>query len=233
VAAAGGGGGSRCCGAELGASLEPEAEARGPAVAGEERAATLAAAACGMGALDLSERDHGSRANGAGGSSHDQQQQQQQQQLLQRRPSTGYGEQGEGEAAGPSETEARSPRPRLYVPRPLGTSEGLIEGVMIGRAAFNSPWLCLGDADRAVFGEPENPASSRRQVLAAYADYADAVLGRFGAKKDGSPDPGVKCLLKPLANLFHGEPGNKRWKNALDAAARGVSGDRKEWSEGV
>ncbi|KAF5828495.1 hypothetical protein DUNSADRAFT_17556, partial [Dunaliella salina] len=38
-----------------------------------------------------------------------------------------------------------------------------VEGVMIGRAAYNDPWGVLGNADRAVFGAESNPAISRRQ----------------------------------------------------------------------
>ena len=54
-----------------------------------------------------------------------------------------------------------------------------IEGVMIGRAAYNDPWGCLGDADRAVFGAASNAAPSRRWVLEQYRQYAEAVLGRW------------------------------------------------------
>jgi tRNA-dihydrouridine synthase len=39
-----------------------------------------------------------------------------------------------------------------------------VEGVMIGRAAYNDPWGVLGNADRAVFGADCNAATSRRQV---------------------------------------------------------------------
>ncbi len=49
--------------------------------------------------------------------------------------------------------------------RPLGPIEGgLIEGVMIGRAAYNDPWFTLADVDRLVFGEEKNAAASRREV---------------------------------------------------------------------
>jgi hypothetical protein len=39
-----------------------------------------------------------------------------------------------------------------------------IQGVMIGRQAYNDPWGTLSDADHAVYGEASNPALSRRQV---------------------------------------------------------------------
>ena len=54
------------------------------------------------------------------------------------------------------------PRHSPYIP--VRDADGVIEGVMIGRAAYNDPWGCLGDADRALFGEERNPCSSRREV---------------------------------------------------------------------
>lgn len=39
-----------------------------------------------------------------------------------------------------------------------------LAGVMIGRAAYNTPWQCLADADRVLYGEP-NPMPSRRVLL--------------------------------------------------------------------
>jgi hypothetical protein len=66
----------------------------------------------------------------------------------------------EGRLSSSAEAETEG----YYVP--IRDSDGMIEGVMIGRAAYNDPWGCLGDADRAVFGEPSNACSSRREVLA-------------------------------------------------------------------
>lgn len=57
-----------------------------------------------------------------------------------------------------------------------------LDGVMLGRAAYNDPWGVLADADVAVFGEPANPAASRRQVIGDYCQYADAMLGRCAAR---------------------------------------------------
>jgi len=33
-------------------------------------------------------------------------------------------------------------------------------------------------------------------------------------------DPNIRTIIKPLLNLFHGERGGKRWKNAVDIALR-------------
>jgi hypothetical protein len=32
----------------------------------------------------------------------------------------------------------------------------------------------------------------------------------------------VRAIIKPLLNLFHGEHGGKRWKNAIDIALRTI-----------
>lgn len=53
-------------------------------------------------------------------------------------------------------------------------------------------------------------------MLERYAAYGDAVLGRWGARKDGSPVPGVRAVAKPLLGLFHGEPGGRRFRVALE-----------------
>ncbi|GLI67721.1 hypothetical protein VaNZ11_011921 [Volvox africanus] len=97
---------------------------------------------------------------------------------------------------------------------------GGIEGVMIGRAAYNDPWGCLADADRAVYGELDNPAPSRRWVIERYRQYAESMVGRWAIKPDGHADPSIRTLMKPLLNLFHGEPGCKRWKNTVDELLR-------------
>lgn len=98
-------------------------------------------------------------------------------------------------------------------------AEQRILGVMIGRAAYNTPWHCLADADRAVFGAESNPATSRRQILQEYAAYGDAVLGRFTKDWPGTTarHPNVRTVVKPLLGLFHGSPGGKRFRNRLDA----------------
>ncbi len=48
-------------------------------------------------------------------------------------------------------------------------------------------------------------------MLERYAEYADEVQRRWSAlHEDGRVDPSVRTLVKPLLNLFHGEPGSKK-----------------------
>jgi tRNA-dihydrouridine synthase A len=60
----------------------------------------------------------------------------------------------------------------------FGIGPGSLDGVMIGRAAYNDPWGVLGDADVSVFGAEQNGAANRRQVVQEYCRYGDAMLGR-------------------------------------------------------
>ncbi|KAH9091434.1 hypothetical protein Ae201684P_010980 [Aphanomyces euteiches] len=76
-----------------------------------------------------------------------------------------------------------------------------VDGVMIGRAAYNTPWnFC--DADRLLFGE-SNPGLSRRQVVANYLDYAEDMQERWGkVRSSGQYAMPTSLLLKPILNLF-------------------------------
>ena len=96
-----------------------------------------------------------------------------------------------------------------------GGGGGGILGVMVGRAAYNAPWDTLADADRAIFGAAANPAPSRRAVLRRYAEYADAMVGRWEVKPDGHASPSVRTLFKPLLGMFHKVPRGKRWRAAV------------------
>lgn len=62
-----------------------------------------------------------------------------------------------------------------------------LTGVMIGRAAYNAPWACLADADRAVFGQASNTASSRQQVL------SPARIGRVALVQSLSKETPSRC----------------------------------------
>ena len=58
----------------------------------------------------------------------------------------------------------QSPHEAAEVLRYRGEHGERVQGVMVGRAAFHSPWQALACADSVVFGESHNAAVSRRQV---------------------------------------------------------------------
>ena len=55
------------------------------------------------------------------------------------------------------------------------------------------------------------------QVLENYGKYADAMIGKWLVRDNGQKNPNVRTVFKPLLNMFHGERGSKRWKQAVDA----------------
>eukprot|EP00201_Polytomella_parva_P011707 CAMPEP_0175050540 /NCGR_PEP_ID=MMETSP0052_2-20121109/7314_1 /TAXON_ID=51329 ORGANISM="Polytomella parva, Strain SAG 63-3" /NCGR_SAMPLE_ID=MMETSP0052_2 /ASSEMBLY_ACC=CAM_ASM_000194 /LENGTH=632 /DNA_ID=CAMNT_0016314751 /DNA_START=172 /DNA_END=2070 /DNA_ORIENTATION=- len=55
----------------------------------------------------------------------------------------------------------------------------VLEGVMVGRAAYITPWPMLGCADSFLFGAASDPCASRRQLLRDYAAFADGIKGRW------------------------------------------------------
>ena len=91
-----------------------------------------------------------------------------------------------------------------------------VRGVMIGRAAFKQPWRVLAEADAEIYGEPARDIT-RRAVLAQYAEYAE--------RMEATVDPtgfvvSHDRLVKPVMNLFAGDPGGKRFRRAIENARR-------------
>ena len=114
-------------------------------------------------------------------------------------------------------------------------SSFLLEGTMIGRAAYHSPWSVLGGADVELWGETQNGARNRREILELYAEYcetalanSDAAARREGGKSGTRRRPSARTLAAPLLGLFHGEPGGKRWRFEIDQALRPPGGGRKQ-----
>lgn len=103
-----------------------------------------------------------------------------------------------------------------------GKGQG-VAGVMVGRSAYHSPWLVLGNADVAVFGADCNAATSRRDVLKRYAQYADRMIGYFVNKEDGYQSPNVRTLTKPLLGMFYNAPKGKVWRAAVDEALKSAT----------
>ena len=82
-----------------------------------------------------------------------------------------------------------------------------VDGVMLGRAAFQSPWL-LVQLERALFG-PDGAPSDVSDVVAAMSQYLDSVVGA------GVP---VRAVSRPMLGLLHGQRGARTWRRLLSDA---------------
>ena len=84
-----------------------------------------------------------------------------------------------------------------------------VDGVMIGRAADNDPWI-LVEADQRVFGT-NTPAPTRAAVVEAMARYAETELS------SGTP---LRHIVRHMHGLYRGCPVARRWRQMLaDTAA--------------
>ena len=83
-----------------------------------------------------------------------------------------------------------------------------VDGVMIGRAAYQNPYV-LAEADRRFFGETA-PAPSRRAVIEALLPYAERICA------DGRS---IQSLTRHILGLFNGLPGARAWRRHLSEAA--------------
>jgi tRNA-dihydrouridine synthase A len=77
------------------------------------------------------------------------------------------------------------------------------DGVMIGRAFWNAPWL-IRDMHHALGFKPLE--TNRDDVLNAYQDYCVQMMAQ---------GLNLHWLIRPILGLFHGFPGSKKWKSYL------------------
>jgi tRNA-dihydrouridine synthase A len=83
-----------------------------------------------------------------------------------------------------------------------------VDGVMIGREAYQNPWL-LADADRRLFGVL-TPSPNRNEVVARM----QAFLARQSAM--GVP---LHRITRHMLGLFQGQPGARAWRRHLSENA--------------
>ncbi len=83
-----------------------------------------------------------------------------------------------------------------------------VDGVMIGRAAYQTPWM-LADADQLVWGE-SGPGPSRGEVIDRVAAYAEDHL-RAGGR--------LANITRHILGLFQGMPGARAWRRYLSENA--------------
>jgi len=82
------------------------------------------------------------------------------------------------------------------------------DGVMLGRAAYQSPWL-LVELERALFGSEGAPGDVA-DVVATMSEYLD------GAVASGVP---VRSVVRPMLGLLHGQRGARAWRRLLSDPA--------------
>ena len=79
-----------------------------------------------------------------------------------------------------------------------------VDGVMIGRAAYDNPYL-FATVDRDIY-DVSNTIPTRHQIVEAMLPYIDYWLGK-GVK--------LNSITRHMLQLFAGQPGAKRWKRYL------------------
>jgi len=91
----------------------------------------------------------------------------------------------------------------------------IMDGVMVGRAAYHRPWDILGAADRLWDGAPP---------FADPVEVAEAMRSRIAAHLAGGGR--LHQITRHMLGLFHGRPGARGWKRALsEAGPSGGLGD--------
>ena len=85
----------------------------------------------------------------------------------------------------------------------------MMDGVMIGRAAYHQPYEILGQADQRVYGVSDAPRS-RVEVVAAMEDYIGRHIAAGGK---------LAQVTRHMLGLFANQPGARQWKRILSENA--------------
>jgi tRNA-dihydrouridine synthase A len=85
---------------------------------------------------------------------------------------------------------------------------GAVDGVMVGRAAYQTPALLLA-VDPVFFGEPA-PFAAPEQAIEAFISYVEARLA------EGVP---LHAMTRHILGLFNGRPGARAWRRHLSTEA--------------
>lgn len=82
-----------------------------------------------------------------------------------------------------------------------------VDGVMIGRAAYQNPWL-LTAIERTLINPDWQPGQA--EIIRQMMEYVDEQMTR------GVP---LKSMTRHLLGMFQGQPGAKRWRRRLSERA--------------
>ena len=84
-----------------------------------------------------------------------------------------------------------------------------LDGVMVGRAAYHTPWM-LADWDRLFFGGDTQPVMSREQVEALMVDYTQREMDRTRGFEHG--EVRWSMVMRHVLGLYSGLSGARRWR---------------------
>ena len=84
-----------------------------------------------------------------------------------------------------------------------------VDGVMIGRAAYETPYV-LAAADRRLFSDLEATLWSRHEIVARYLPYVRAEL---------AAGTHLRHMTRHILGLFQGLPGARAWRRTLTVEA--------------
>ena len=87
---------------------------------------------------------------------------------------------------------------------------GQVDGVMVGREAYENPWSLTAFQAALVSGGPA--VGVRADIVAAMADYAAA------RRQEGVP---LRAVARHMLGLFNGLPGARAWRRRLASAGLG------------
>lgn len=85
---------------------------------------------------------------------------------------------------------------------------GSLDGMMIGRAAYHTPWV-LAEADSRLFGDAD-PVATRVEAVEAYRPYLARQLEAGTRLHD---------MTRHMLGLFAGQPGARLWRRILSEKA--------------
>lgn len=84
-----------------------------------------------------------------------------------------------------------------------------VDGVMVGREAYQNPWL-LNQVDERIYGDAPSKTSAREDIIRALCDYIEAQLSQ-GQK--------LSYITRHILGLFAGQPGGKQFRRYLSENA--------------
>jgi len=81
----------------------------------------------------------------------------------------------------------------------------LVDGVMIGREAYQNPWM-LAEADRRIFGDADALVRSRQEIVEAFLPYVEAM------RSQGVP---LGAMTRHLLGLYQAVPGARAFRRHI------------------